>query len=204
MCLFGVALAVRQDKKINLEDIERDNLKSERKVKQEKQESKAAFVQPQLQTQQTSPQFAFIQQPPQLPQYSFLPVKTPQNYAQQQTFIPQQQQYQQYYSAIPQQRQYEALDNNIGHQASYYSQQPQYVYYQPAAAPQHLEPRATPTVQYVMYIPAAAATSPAAAYVASPKTETLLHSAQEYLNALPLPQTYATQQYTYDLPAPQR
>lgn len=220
---MGVALAVRQDKKINLDDIERDNLKSERKVKQEaKTITSTTYVQ-QQQQQQATPQYAYIQQaPPQtyyqqevLPQtayvqqtpsqYNFLPVKTAQHYAQQQSnsvAAPQ------LYGRFPQ---YEVPDNSITQQQSNYyytgQQQPQqqYVYLQSAAA-QQAEPRAT--VQYVMYIPAPAATSPAAAYVASPKTETLLQSAQEYLNALPLPQTYATQEYaTYDVaadPTPQR
>lgn len=236
---MGSAFAVRQDKKINLDDIERDNLKSERKAKQEKQEAKTVTTtstyieqQPELQAapqisyiQQAAPPTSYIQQAPPQPsyiqqfpqqtsyiqqvptQYSYAPVKTLQNYVQQQqTVAPQ------LYSRLSQYEVPVVADNSIV-QPNYYSQpqrQQQYVYLQPAAASQ-VEPRAT--IQYVMYIPApvAAGTSPAATYVASPKTESLLQSAQEYLNALPLPQAYAAQEYSYDVapapapaPAPQR
>lgn len=247
LCLIGTAFAIRLDKKINLEDIERDNLKSEHKVKQEKQETKTltsttyieqqqeqevqatpqvSYIQPQPSTvqqappqttyiqqvppqatyiQQAPPQTTYIQQAPpqttyiqQAPrQYSFQPVKTAQSYLQ--SIAPQ---------FINRLSQYEVplvSDNSIA-QPNYYSQQQQqqqqYVYLQPAAAASQVAPRA---VQYVMYIPAsvaAAATSPATAYSASPKTETLLQSAQEYLNSLPLPQAYTTQEYTYDVAAP--
>lgn len=212
---MGSAFTIRQDKKINLEDIEHDNLKSEHVAKQEKEETKTitstSYVQQQQQQthqqlpqQQPPLQFSYIQQPP--PQYSFYPVKTAQSYAQQPQIVSPQ-----YYNRLAQ-RQFElplVTDNSIAPQQNYYSQQQQqqYVYLQPyqsAAAAQQVEPRAT--IQYVMYIPApvAAAASPAAAYVASPKTESLLQSAQEYLNAIPLPQAYTTQEYAYEVAAPQR
>lgn len=235
LCLLGTAFAIRLDKKINLEDIERDNLKSEHKVKQEKQETKTltsttyieqqqqqevqatpqvSYIQPQPSTiqqappqttyiQQVPPQTTYIQQAPpqttyiqQAPrQYSFQPVKTAQSYLQ--SIAPQ------FYNRLSQYEVPLVTDNSIA-QPNYYSQQQQqqYVYLQPAAAASQVAPRA---VQYVMYIPAsvaAAATSPATAYSASPKTETLLQSAQEYLNSLPLPQAYTTQEYTYDVAAP--
>lgn len=198
---MGSALAIRQDKKINLEDIERDNLKSEHKVKQEKQEAKAITSTSYVQ-QQPPPQFTYTQEAP--PQYNFLPVKTIHNYVAQQQQGPQQ-----FYNRVPQQ-QYEVpvvADNSIAQQPNYYGQQQQqYVYLQPyqGGAAQQAEPRAT--IQYVMYIPApvAAAASPAAAYVASPKTESLLQSAQEYLNSIALPQAYSAQEYSYDVAAPQR
>lgn len=96
-----------KDKKINLEDIERDNLKSERKAKQEsKVITSSSYTQQVPNTQTANPIAAPLQ-------YNFLPLKTAQNYAQQQQYSPQQysvrpspaQQYvPQQYTSTPQQQ----------------------------------------------------------------------------------------------------
>lgn len=174
---MGATLAIRADKKLELDDIETDNLKSERKVKLEKQQTKLFSTSSYIQQQEYEKGDSDTSQPVKVPQYTPQPVKVPESYEQQaQVVVPQQYiQYQQILSRRPQlfqpQQQY-LTDNSLGQyysqqqqqqyyspQQQYFTSQPQqYLYVQPSAA---VEPKAT--VQYVMYIPAPAAPT---AYIA--------------------------------------
>lgn len=216
--MLAIALAAK-DKKINLEDIERDNLKSERKAKQESKVITSSSYTQQVPPTQTPKLLSTPQQ------YNFLPLKTVQNYAQQpqytqnqqyptpvQQYIPQQYTPQQYYTLQPpaqqfrqykqqyveqpaQYQQYENVplitDNSITQQPAYYMQR--YVYVQPyPAASTSVQSVVDPkaNVQYVMYIPTPA-------YVtASPKGENALQETQEYVNVIPQGYSnYVTQPY---------
>lgn len=219
--MLAIALAGK-DKKINLEDIERDNLKSERKVKQEsKVITSSSYTQQVPASQAAKPVSAPLQ-------YNFLPLKTPQNYVQQQytqsqqypapvqQYVPQQYTTQQYYTLQPpvqqirqykqqqyveqptQQYQYQQYENVPLVTDNSIAQQPayymqRYVYVQPYPAASTSVQSVVDPKGNVQYV----MYIPTPTYVTpNAKSENTLQETQEYVNVVPQGYSnYAAQSY---------
>lgn len=114
--------SLAREKKIELEDIERDNLKSERKAKQEsKSIASPSYTQSTPSTSLKAPSVSASLH------YGFRPLKTPEAYVQRQQYTPVQY-VPQYSNREPQ----KFVDPQQQYPTATYAQQQQYVTYQPA------------------------------------------------------------------------